>query len=155
MPTTNQTTAVIRVKKIESQQELDQAFDIRREVFIVGQNCPEKDEFDEFDENATHFIAFVKGEPAGTCRYRETNKGLKLERFAVLEAYRGQGVGKRLVQTVLGYIEKENLAPGTLLYLHAQVDAMGLYSRFGFEKVGERFFEVGIEHFEMQKIIEG
>jgi len=145
---------VIRVKKIENQQELDEAFEIRREVFIVGQDCPEEEEFDDFDEEATHFIAYVKGEPAGTCRFRTTSKGVKLERFAVLEKFRGEGIGKRLVQTVLGYLDKEDLAEGTLIYLHSQVAAMGLYTRFGFEKVGEMFDEVGIDHYEMQKKVQ-
>jgi predicted GNAT family N-acyltransferase len=146
---------VIRVKKIENQQELDEAFEIRREVFIVGQDCPEEEEFDDFDEEATHFIAYVKGEPAGTCRFRTTSKGVKLERFAVLEKFRGEGIGKRLVQTVLGYLDKEDLEEGTLIYLHSQVAAMGLYTRFGFEKVGEMFDEVGIDHYEMQKKVQG
>ncbi|WPZ12342.1 MULTISPECIES: GNAT family N-acetyltransferase [Roseivirga] len=146
---------MIRVKKIENQQELDEAFEIRREVFIVGQDCPEEEEFDDFDEEATHFIAYVKGEPAGTCRFRTTSKGVKLERFAVLEKFRGEGIGKRLVQTVLGYLDKEGLAEGTLIYLHSQVAAMGLYTRFGFEKVGEMFDEVGIDHYEMQKKVQG
>lgn len=146
---------MIRVKKIENQQELDEAFEIRREVFIVGQACPEEEEFDDFDEEATHFIAYVKGEPAGTCRFRTTSKGVKLERFAVLEKFRGEGIGKRLVQTVLGYLDKEDLEEGTLIYLHSQVAAMGLYTRFGFEKVGEMFDEVGIDHYEMQKKVQG
>jgi predicted GNAT family N-acyltransferase len=146
---------VIRVKKIENQQELDEAFEIRREVFIVAQDCPEEEEFDDFDEEATHFIAYVKGEPAGTCRFRTTSKGVKLERFAVLEKFRGEGIGKRLVQTVLGYLDKEDLEEGTLIYLHSQVAAMGLYTRFGFEKVGEMFDEVGIDHYEMQKKVQG
>jgi predicted GNAT family N-acyltransferase len=32
---------------------------------------------------------------------------------------------------------------------------MGLYTRFGFEKVGEMFDEVGIDHYEMQKKVQG
>lgn len=142
---------MIRVKKIETQAELDAAFEIRTEVFIIGQNCPEEEEFDGLDEESTHFIAYVQGEPGGTCRFRTTSKGIKLERFAVLEKFRGLGVGKRLVQTVLGYLDKEQLPAGTLIYLHSQVEAMGLYARYGFEKVGEMFDEVGIDHYEMQK----
>ena len=142
---------MIRVKKIETQEELDAAFEIRREVFIVRQDCPVEEEFDGLDDESTHFIAYVQGEPAGTSRFRTTSKGYKLERFAVLEKFRGLGVGKRLVQTVLGYLDKENLPEGTLIYLHSQVDAMGLYTRYGFQKVGEMFDEVGIDHYEMQK----
>ena len=88
----------------------------------------------------------------GTSRYRKTVKGIKLERFAVLKEFRGDGVGKRLVQTTLGHIDSQQYPANTLLYLHAQVQAMPLYSRHGFEKVGEKFDEVGIDHYEMRKL---
>ncbi len=144
---------MIRVKVVENDVELQQAFDIRRKVFIEEQNCPEEEEFDGFDEEACHFIAFRSGQPIGTSRYRKTQRGLKLERFAVLEQERGKGAGKRLVQTTLAHIEQQNPKSGTLLYLHAQVSAIHLYSRMGFEIVGDKFKEVGIEHFKMEKII--
>ena len=35
------------------------------------------------------------------------------------------------------------------IYLHAQLAAMGLYQKFGFEKVGAQFEEAGIQHFKM------
>lgn len=142
---------MIRVKKVENDQELKQAFKIREVVFVIEQECPVDEEYDGLDEEATHFIAFMDGEPVGTCRYRTTGKGIKLERFAVLQEKRGTGVGKRLVQTALGHIEQQALAADTLLYLHAQIAAMPLYARFGFEKVGEKFVEAGIEHYEMRK----
>lgn len=145
---------MIRVKKVENDQELKEAFKIREVVFIGEQECPPEEEFDGFDDESTHFIAYIEGEPVGTCRYRNTRKGLKLERFAVLKEHRGSGVGKRLVQTTLGHIEKQNLEKGTLIYLHAQISAMPLYARYGFQKVGEKFEEVGIEHFEMEKVVE-
>lgn len=144
---------MIRVKKVENDQELKEAFKIREVVFIGEQECPPEEEFDGFDDESTHFIAYIEGEPVGTCRYRNTRKGLKLERFAVLKEHRGSGVGKRLVQTTLGHIEKQNLEKGTLIYLHAQISAMPLYARYGFQKVGEKFEEVGIEHFEMEKVV--
>lgn len=143
---------MIRVKKVETDSELQEAFKVREVVFVEEQECPVEEEFDGFDEESTHFVAYVKGEPIGTSRYRRTAKGIKLERFAVLEKQRGSGVGKRLVQTTLSHIEKQGFDKGTLLYLHAQIQAMPLYSRHGFEKVGEMFQEVGIDHYEMRKL---
>ena len=143
---------MIRVKKVENEEELGQAFQIREEVFIDEQECPRGEEFDGFDDESVHFIAYINGEPAGTSRYRSTDKGVKLERFAVLKKFRGRGVGKRLVQTALGQIST-SYTPGTLLYLHAQLTAIPLYSRYDFEKVGEKFMEAGIEHFEMKKVL--
>ena len=150
MLTINFQKKMIRVKLIENDAELQQAFEIRRKVFIEEQNCPEAEEFDGFDDESVHFIAFRSGHPIGTSRYRKTDKGIKLERFAVLEEERGKGAGKRLVQTTLAHIEKQNFEKGTLLYLHAQLSALHLYSRMGFEIVGEKFDEVGIEHFKME-----
>jgi predicted GNAT family N-acyltransferase len=143
---------VIRVKKIETDQELQEAFKIREIVFIDEQECPPEEEFDGLDEESIHFIAYITGEPVGTSRYRTTDKGVKLERFAVLKEHRGKGVGKRLVQTAIGQIAA-TFEAGTLLYMHAQLDAMPLYARYGFEKVGHKFEEAGIEHFLMKKTL--
>lgn len=143
---------MIRVKKIETDLELQEAFKIREIVFIDEQECPPEEEFDGLDEESIHFIAYITGEPVGTSRYRTTDKGVKLERFAVLKEHRGKGVGKRLVQTAIGQIAT-TFEVGTLLYMHAQLDAMPLYARYGFEKVGDKFVEAGIEHFLMKKTL--
>ena len=143
---------MIRVKKIETDQELQEAFKIREIVFIDQQECPPEEEFDGLDEESIHFIAYITGEPVGTSRYRTTDKGVKLERFAVLKEHRGKGVGKRLVQTAIVQIAA-TFEAGTLLYMHAQLDAMPLYARYGFEKVGDKFVEAGIEHFLMKKTL--
>lgn len=142
---------MIRVKTVENQEELDQAFEIREKVFIEEQECDREDEFDGYDQESVHFIAYFDGKPAGTSRYRRTEKGIKLERFAVYQEYRGKGVGKRLVQSSVGHIEANVKESGLLLYLHAQLAAMPLYARHGFQKVGEKFIEAQIEHFEMRK----
>lgn len=144
---------MIRVKKVENKEELDQAYAIREKVFIEEQECDRDEEFDQFDEESVHFIAYKNDVPAGTARYRRTTKGIKSERFAVLEQFRGEGVGKRLVQSVLADIDNTINEPGTLLYLHAQVHAMPLYAKYGFKKVGEMFIEANLEHFEMQKVL--
>lgn len=144
---------MIRVKKIENQEELDQAFAIREKVFIEEQECDRDEEFDEFDSESVHFIAYYQGQVAGTSRYRKTNKGIKLERFAVLKEFRGSGIGKRLVSTVLADVFHHHNQKGTLIYLHAQVSAMALYAKYDFKKVGEMFVEAKIEHFEMQKVV--
>jgi len=143
---------VIRVKKIETDLELQEAFKIREIVFIDEQECPPEEEFDGLDEESIHFIAYITDEPVGTSRYRTTDKGVKLERFAVLKEHRGKGVGKRLVQTAIVQIAA-TFEAGTLLYMHAQLDAMPLYARYGFEKVGDKFVEAGIEHFLMKKTL--
>lgn len=134
------------VKKVSDPADLEKVFAIRREVFVGEQNCPPELEW-EFEDESTHFLATVDGEPAGACRWRKTSKGYKLERFAVLKKFRGAGVGQSLVRTVL-----EDLpADADYVYLHAQVDAVTLYKRFGFVAEGEMFEEAGIQHYKMIK----
>lgn len=136
------------VKKVTDQADLEKASAIRYEVFVIGQNCPPELEV-EFDDESTHFLATVDGEPAGACRWRKTEKGYKLERFAVLQKFRGAGIGQALVKTVL-----ENLpADADYVYLHAQVQALSLYTKFGFEQTGPEFEEAGIKHYKMVKKI--
>ncbi len=57
----------------------------------------------------------------------------------VLEAYRGQGVGKTLMQAVLEYPDLQ----GIRRFMLATQDAHGLYAQFGFEvlKTPEKWME--------------
>jgi predicted GNAT family N-acyltransferase len=136
----------IQVNKVTDPAELEKVFAIRREVFVGEQNCPPELEW-EFEDESNHFLATVDGEPAGASRWRKTDKGYKLERFAVLQKFRGYGVGQALVKAVLA-----DLPPGAgYVYLHAQIQAVTLYEKFGFEKTGPEFEEAGIRHYKMVK----
>jgi predicted GNAT family N-acyltransferase len=133
-----------QVKKVTDPADLQKVFAIRREVFVGEQNCPPELEW-EHEEESNHFLAAVNGEPAGACRWRKTDKGYKLERFAVLRKFRGNGLGQALVQAVLDDLPKD----ADYIYLHAQIQAVTLYERFGFEKTGPEFEEAGIRHYKM------
>lgn len=134
----------IQVSKVSDPENLEKVFAIRREVFVGEQNCPPELEW-EHEEESNHFLATVDGEPAGASRWRKTDKGCKLERFAVLKKFRGNGVGQELVKTVLSDLPKD----AEYVYLHAQVDAVTLYERFNFVKTGPEFEEAGIRHYKM------
>lgn len=134
----------IEVKKAISEADRNAAFAVRREVFVVGQQCPEALEV-EGNAEAIHFLATSNGEPAGAARYRKTADGFKLERFAVLEAYRGRGVGDALVKAVL----KELAGCDQPVYLHSQLPAISLYERNGFRKQGDLFLEADMQHYKM------
>jgi predicted GNAT family N-acyltransferase len=134
----------IHVKKVTDPKELETVFAIRREVFVIEQNCPPELEW-EHEEESVHFLATVNDEPAGAARWRKTDLGYKLERFAVLSQFRGNGVAQALVSTVLADLP----ADAYYIYLNAQVQAVGLYSKFGFEATGPEFLEAGIRHYKM------
>ena len=134
----------VEVSKVTEQPDLDKVFAIRREVFVDEQNCPPELEW-EFEEESNHFLALVDGVPAGASRWRKTDKGYKLERFAVLKAFRGQGVGQALVQAVINDLPED----ANYVYLHAQIQAVTLYEKFNFEKTRPEFEEAGIKHYKM------
>lgn len=134
----------IEVKWISDPEDLEKVFAIRRKVFVEEQNCPPELEW-EFEDESKHFMGSVNGIPAGAARWRHTDKGFKLERFAVLKEFRGIGMGKALVQSVLADLPSD----ADYIYLNAQLKAMGLYAQFGFVKDGPQFDEAGIQHFKM------
>jgi predicted GNAT family N-acyltransferase len=136
----------VQVTKITTETELQQAFLIRRTVFVEEQNCPPELELAN-EEESIHFLATIENQPCGACRWRKTDNGYKLERFAVSKDFRGKGVGQALVAAVLADLPED----ANCIYLNSQLDAVGLYAKFGFQKEGEQFEEAGIQHFKMVK----
>ncbi|MCJ7801356.1 MAG: GNAT family N-acetyltransferase [Candidatus Marinimicrobia bacterium] len=131
----------IEIKQITNSADLEQAFAIRRQVFCIEQNVSEEIEMDEFDEDATHILAYINDKPVGTARWRFTENGAKMERFAVLIEYRGKGVGEALVNYTLGKLKDYDY-----IYLNAQESVIKFYEKFGFDVVGDRFYEADIPH---------
>ena len=138
------------VNKITTKEGLQAAFDIRELVFVVEQEVDAAEEYDEFEDSSVHFLAKVEGTPVGTARWRFTQNGVKMERFAVLKVARGKGVGQALVAAVLGDIDQHPDTNGKKKYLHAQIHAMPLYAKFGFQVVGDQFEECSILHYKME-----
>ena len=71
----------------------DEAFQIRREVFVEEQGF--RDEFDEDDKRAVHLVVFEEGRPIGTCRFfkkSEDGAGYLIGRIAV-RGSRGEDPG--------------------------------------------------------------
>lgn len=136
----------LQVNKVKHKADLEKVFAIRKIVFVDEQNCPPELEWEHEDES-THFLAFKDGQPCGACRWRKTDNGYKLERFAVLKEFRGKGVGLALVAEALSDLPKD----AGYIYLNAQLEAIALYSRFGFVAEGKQFEEAGMPHFKMVK----
>lgn len=117
---------------------------VRETVFIAEQAVPEHEEWDEYDADSIHALAVLPNRDAvGTARLRRDGK---IGRMAVLSAYRGAGIGARMLAALLD--EADRLGIGDLR-LHAQTHAVGFYRRFGFEAIGEVFDEAGIPHQKM------
>ena len=130
--------------QFENRELMKTAHNIRHEVFVIGQNCPEEIEW-EFEEESTHFLVFDNKEAVATARHRETENGYKLERFAVLETKRGNGYGHIVLKAILEDLSNSN----ENIYMHAQLDVIPFYEKMGFEKEGDLFIEANITHYKM------
>lgn len=123
----------------------DTACQIREQVFVVEQNVDRTEEYDEFEKQAVHYLAFADNLAVGTCRWRLTDNGIKLERYAVLAQWRKNRVGEVLLETALGDVRHL----GRKVYLHGQLHAVPFYEKYGFVKEGDLFTEADIEHYKM------
>ncbi len=123
---------------------------IRQTVFVEEQACPPDEEWDDdaLPAPAAYLLARVGGTPAGCARWRPYDDGAKLERFAVLPAFRGTGVGRALVART---VADATAAGHARLVMHAQAYLVGFYEGFGFRVVGGPFQEAGIEHVKMER----
>jgi predicted GNAT family N-acyltransferase len=120
---------------------------IRTRVFVEEQQVDRALEYDH-EEESHFYLLYVDGKPVATARWRETDKGIKLERFAMLNEFRNQGLGSELLKEVLKDVQKLDKK----IYLHSQLMAVSYYERAGFVKVGKKFTEAGIEHYLMELI---
>ena len=135
---------MITIERIQSVDLLAKAHHIRKVVFVEEQGCPEDIEW-EFEDESAHYIALENGEALGTARWRKTENGIKLERFAVLKEHRNKEVGKALLLRLVHDTNDFNIKR----YLHAQLPAKNFYLRHGFKSEGEHFWEADIEHVKM------
>lgn len=129
---------------------------IRTQVFIEEQHCPCELEWDKYEEISRHVLGSVDGEPMAAARWRmlayRQRPAARLERFSVLQDYRGKGYGKALVSWV---IEDARRAGFGEYILHAQLHLEDFYRSLGFQSVGDSFEEVGIPHIRMVRCDSG
>ena len=118
---------------------------IRTVVFIDEQNVPEELEWDEYDEACQHFLASIGNDVIATGRLLDSGK---IGRMAVLKPYRNQGVGSKVLESILTVAKEMKMIS---VFLFAQIDAINFYKRFGFEEEGAIFDDAGIPHKKMNK----
>jgi predicted GNAT family N-acyltransferase len=133
----------IRVVEITAPAQREEAWAIRRRVFIEEQNVPEEIEMDSDDANALHALA-LDGEALVGCGRMVAHDGyVKIGRMAVLRERRGQGIGRSILAFLM---ERARQRGFDRAVLHAQLTAEGFYLKNGYLPEGEVFEEAGIAH---------
>jgi len=119
---------------------------IRNKVFVEEQGVPPELEWDGLDEHSYHVLALAPdGTPIGTGRLLQDGQ---IGRVAVLQEWRGKGVGRALLDLLLVIANKMG---NEEVKLHAQTRVLGFYKKRGFIKHGKEFMEAGIPHFAMKR----
>ena len=119
--------------------------DLRGIVFIQEQDVPEQRERDGLDVDCWHVLARDDvGRPIGCGRLTPAHK---IGRMAVLQEWRGQGVGVALLRELIARARAQGWPD---VALDAQVDAIGFYEREGFIAYGEEFEDAGLAHRSMR-----
>ena len=158
---------MLTIREATSDADWEAVRAVRQAVFVEEQACPPDEEWDAHDApdrrgRETHHLLALRpappdatsggggAVPVGCARWRavgtDAGGAAKLERFAVLPAARGRGVGRALVARALA---DARAAGHGRFVLHAQTHVAPLYAAFGFRATGAPFDEAGIKHVKM------
>ena len=88
-------------------------------------------------------IAYANAGPCGLPHRDIGADDLELHRLYVLRAAQGLGLGRRLLETTLDWMQAQGPAPLWLGVWSGNLKAQALYARYRFAKVGEYEFPVG------------
>lgn len=114
---------------------------VRQAVFVEEQGVPPELEWDGLDDNCLHLLAVdADGNPVGTGRLLPDGH---IGRMAVLEPWRGRGVGSALLRELMRMGAEQGF---DRLVLNAQVSTIPFYERAGFQAEGAVFDDAGIPH---------
>lgn len=128
----------------------EDALAIRKKVFITEQQIDPKIELDDLDDQTIHFVGYFNEQPVMTARLLKLDNQLgKVQRVAVLPAFRNQGLARDLMLKVQDYATEHQFAG---LILGAQAHAVPFYEKLAYQKSGEPFVEAGIAHQNMEKL---
>ncbi|MGG1514816.1 GNAT family N-acetyltransferase [Paenibacillus oryzisoli] len=141
--------------RVTTREHLEQCFAVRMDVFVREQQVPEHLEMDEKDaspEACHHFLILNGQEPVAASRWYEYQPHMaKLQRVAVLKAYRGRSLGKQLI---LAMEQQAKELGCTSSILDAQCQAEGFYAQLGYQVISEEpFYDAGILHVRMKKVL--
>ena len=129
-----------RIELLSWEDARAEASRIRFKVFVEEQGVPREIELDAIDPQCIHALAFEDGRPVGTGRLLPDGH---IGRMAVLEEWRGRGVGSGILESLIRKARERGEAE---VVLSAQVHAVPFYKRHGFKAMGEIYEEAGIPH---------
>lgn len=135
-------------------EDLQGAIRVRKVVFCEEQGVPVEEELDGRDAQALHLVALAPGDErvVGTLRLLFDGDVVKVGRVAVESSWRRRGIAGRMLLVAL---DRARGLGSRSARLAAQLEAVELYEKAGFEVQSEVFEEAGIPHVWMGRRLDG
>ena len=89
-------TTNLHAQIVQTDEQLRDAFSVRKQVFVNEQRVSAEEEYDEFEETSTHVVIYDNDVPVGAGRFRILDGIGKMERICVLNSHRKKGLEKLL-----------------------------------------------------------
>lgn len=140
----------MEVIRATTEDQLQDAYAIRKKVFVEEQHVPLEIEIDEHENDSSHFVLYDENKPVGAGRFRILDGKGKVERICILSSYRGKGAGLKVMKKIEEFARDLYIKE---LVLNAQTSAIPFYTKQGYEVVSEEFLDAGIPHRTMKKTI--
>ncbi|KPB03574.1 GNAT family N-acetyltransferase [Bacillus sp. CHD6a] len=141
----------MHVQVVDTEKELQDAYSVRKIVFVEEQHVPLEEEIDQYEEDSTHFVLYDEDQAVGAGRFRIVEGIGKVERICVLPSYRtSKGAGRLIMNTIEEYAMTKEMH---VLKLNAQTHAEAFYAKLGYETISDIFMDAGIPHVTMTKNI--
>lgn len=132
--------------------EYQEVWKLREEVLRLPLGLSLKNEDLSMDAEDVIFVAKNEGKVIGCLMLHQLNSAtIKLRQMAVYDSWQGKDVGRNLVEAAEKYAASLGYK---FVTLHARLVAEGFYSRLGYDKEGDIFTEVGVEHILMSKTVQ-
>ena len=139
----------MKLEIVQNTKQLEDAYFVRRIVFVEEQNVPIEEELDQFDAEATHCVLYNEAkQPIGAGRVRFLNNYAKIERISVLKEARKEGAGKLIMEAIEAFSSQKGIQD---FKLNAQEHAIAFYKKLGYTIASEQFLDAGIPHYTMVK----
>lgn len=104
---------------------------VRTDAMVNGFNIPLQGEFDADTPESQYILVLDGVHPVGTCRlhFLPDEQIAKIERVAVIESYRGKGVGRLAITAAEEWIREEGYKK---IVITSRDEAVGFYQALGY-----------------------
>ncbi len=144
---TNTNIKIIDYKSIDYDRSLDLRHRILR--LPLGLSLFEEDLASDADD--IHIAAFENTKILGILLLKPLDsQTVKMRQVAIDEGYKASGIGTKMIAFAEKYCRENNIK---IITLNARETAVAFYKKNEYQIVSDVFYEVGIRHFRMEKLI--